>query len=152
DLFAGWLGPGTVEAAQACLRPGSAIEDQVQCTVRHGNALVNLYHGFTQPARMDRQELRLLFERGDVTLAEWIPVRVNMHALVDEAQTRVLCELFPHARLDVTAWYGGKDRACSGRHKTLDAYQIIELSYGQGERKMHRYGELLRALLSDQLA
>src|SRR5262245_42188346 len=87
DLFAGWLGPGTVEAAQVCVRPGSAIEDQVQCTIRYGDVLVNFYHGFTQPGRMDRQELRLVFERGDVTLAEWIPVRVNIHALVDEAQT-----------------------------------------------------------------
>src|SRR4029077_3393244 len=31
DLFAGWLGPGKVEAAQVCLRPGTTIEDQVHC-------------------------------------------------------------------------------------------------------------------------
>jgi len=33
--------------------------------VRYPNgALVNFYHGFTQPARFERQEFRLLFERG----------------------------------------------------------------------------------------
>jgi predicted dehydrogenase len=153
DLFAGWLGPGTVEAAQVCVRPGTAIEDQVQCTVRYGaEVLVQFYHGFTQPARLDRQELRLVFERGDVRLEEWVPVRAKIHALVDEADTRALCELFPNAHLDVTAWYAGKDRLCAGRHKPLDVYQLVELHYGRGDLKMHRYGELVRALLADQLA
>jgi predicted dehydrogenase len=73
DLFAGWLGPGEVVAAQALRRPAAdpsaRVEDQVHATVRYGNgALVNFYHGFHQPGRLDRQELRLVFERGDVTL------------------------------------------------------------------------------------
>jgi predicted dehydrogenase len=170
DLFAGWLGPGKVEAAQVSKRPGANIEDQIQCTMRYnpevrsqesgarsqkdgqGGVLVNFYHGFTQPSRMDRQELRLLFERGDVMLAEWIPVRATIHALVDEADTRTLCELFPGARLDVTTWYGGKDRACTGRHKALDVYQMVEMRSGEGDAKMHRYGDLVRSFLADQLA
>jgi predicted dehydrogenase len=153
DLFAGWLGPGRVVAAQACVRPGTRLEEQVQCTVRYGEGvLVNFYHGFTQAGRMDRQELRLVFERGDVRLEEWVPVRAAIHAVVDEEDTRALCELFPGARLDVTACYGGKDRQCAARHKRLEVYQMIEMRYGWGEQKMHRYGELLRALLADQLA
>lgn len=153
DLFAGWLGPGRVEAAQVCVRPGTTTEDQVQCTMRYGDSvLVNFYHGFTQPGRMDRQELRLVFERGDVRLAEWVPVRATIHALVDEADARTLCELFPGSRLDVTAWYAGKDRVCSGRQKALDVYQMVEMRYGQEDLKMHRYGELVRSLLADQLA
>jgi len=166
DLFAGWLGPGKVLAAQVCRRPGTTIEDQVQCTVRYdlssSNAqagqgsgqgvLVNFYHGFTQPLRMDRQELRLLFERGDVRLEEWIPVRATIHALVNEADTRTLCELFPGARLDITASYAGKDRLCSGRHKPLDIYQMVELRHGRGEQKMHRYGQMVSALFADQIA
>jgi predicted dehydrogenase len=152
DMFTGWLGPGKIEAAQVCRRPGTDIEDQVHCTVRYGDVLVNFYHGFTQPARLDRQELRLLFERGDVRLSEWVPVHATIRALVNEADTRKLCELFPGARLDVTAYYAGKDRLCSGRHKQLDVYQMIELDYGLGDLKMHRYGELLRAMFDDQVA
>ncbi len=151
DLFTGWLGSGKVEAAQVCRRPGTSIEDQVQCTVRYReDVLVNFYHGFTQPGRMDRQEMRLLFERGDVKLFEWIPVRVQIHAVVDEADTRTLCELFPGAQVDVSAWYAGKDRSCSGRHKPLDVYQMIEMKYGLGDHKMHRYSELVRSLFADQ--
>jgi hypothetical protein len=38
------------------------------------------------------------------------------------------------------------------RHKALDIYQMLELRYGQADPKMHRYGELVRSLLADQLA
>jgi predicted dehydrogenase len=155
DLFAGWLGTGRVEAAQVGVRPGSSppIEEQVQCTVRYApNVLVNYYHGFHQTGRMDRQELRLVFERGDVSLYDWVPTRVKIHAIADEAQTLALCELFPGARLDCTVAYGQKDRACQGRHKSLDVYQMLELSWGEGTVKSHRYGELLRAVMADQIA
>jgi predicted dehydrogenase len=153
DLFAAWLGAGTVEAAQVSRRPGTALEDQVQCTVRYrDDVLVNFYHGFTQPGRMDRQELRLVFERGDVKLEEWIPTRATIHAVVNEADTRVLCELFPGAQLDITTSYGKNNRLCMGRHKRLDVYQMVVMKYGHGQPKMHRYGELVRALFLDQWA
>src|SRR2546421_735123 len=120
DLFAGWLGPGRVEAAQVGVRPRTAIEEHVHCTVRYGDAArVNFYHGFHQAGRMDRQELRLVFERGDVTLHDWVPTRARIHAAVDERQTRDLCDLFPGARLEVIASYGDKDRACRGRGKEI---------------------------------
>jgi predicted dehydrogenase len=152
DLFAGWLGQGKVVCAQASTRPGSGFEDQVQCSVRYDQgAVVNFYHGFHQASRMDRQELRLVFERGDVLLEEWIPTRFRIHAIADEAQTRELCEIFPGARLDVSAVYGGQDRHCRGRQHEYDVYQMLELNGGH-EPKMHIYGDLLRALLGDQIA
>src|SRR3954451_9256999 len=74
DLFAGWLGPGRVESAQVGVRPGTAIEEHVHCTARYGDvALVNFYHGFHQTGRRDRQTLTLVFERGDITLYDWVP-------------------------------------------------------------------------------
>lgn len=155
DLFAGWLGGDEVdvESAAVGVRPGTALQDQVQCTVRYGDATrVHYYHGFHQPSRMDRQELRIVFERGDLTLEDWVPTRVRIRALVDEAQTRTLCDLFPGARLDVTAIYGGHDRACRGRGRAIDAYQRIELAAGVGPAKLPLYGQLLRALMADQAA
>ena len=38
------------------------------------------------------------------------------------------------------------------RGKPLDIYQTIELSWGDGTNKSHRYGELLRAHMADQIA
>jgi hypothetical protein len=129
------------------------MEEHVSCTLRYGDtALVNFYHGFHQTGRMDRQRLHLLFERGEVTLSEWIPTRARLHAIVDETQSRELCELFPGARLDVSASYSPKERQVRGRGEDLDVWQMIDLSYGDGTVKGHVYGELLRAMLTDQLA
>lgn len=151
DMFSGWLGPGRVVAAQRTLRPASNIEEQVNCTVRfRDGALVNFYHGFTQPGRLDRQEFRLLFERGDARLEEWVPVRARIHGLADESQTRALMDLFPGARLDTPRLYSAKERAARGRHKELDVYQIVNITYGLEIDKMSRYGELLRDMLRDQ--
>ncbi|MCX5772205.1 MAG: Gfo/Idh/MocA family oxidoreductase [Candidatus Hydrogenedentes bacterium] len=153
DMFNGWLGEGKVESAQAATRPGAPeIEDQVQCTVRYGDSvLVNFYHGFTQPGRLDRQELRLLFERGDVTLHEWVPTSARIVAVADEEQTRTLMDLFPNARLDITTGYSPKDRAARARGKPLDIYQMIEIHAGEARKKMHVYGDLLRELIDDQV-
>ncbi len=153
DLFAGWLGEGQVVAAQAETRPASAVEDQVQATVRYpGGALVNFYHGFHQPGRLDRQELRLVFEHGDVTLHEWIPTRFRIHAAVSEEQTKRLTELFPNGRLRAAQTYGGPQRQCRGRFKELDVYQLVELNGGDEHIKLHLYGDLVRALFEDQVA
>ena len=153
DLFAGWFGRGTVLAAHRGLRPGTSIEEQVQCTATYGDGvLVNFYHGFHQAGRLDRQEMRIVFERGDVTLYGWVPTKVRIHGIADEANTRKLCDLFPGAQLDVSEVYPPKDRSCQGRHKTLDVYQQLELTFGEGDPKMHRYGDLLRAMLADQIA
>lgn len=152
DLFEGWLGEGKVVSAQAYKRPGTQIEDQVSCTVLYNNVGINFYHGFTQPGQMDRQELRLLFEQGDITLYEWIPTRMHLRSLVDEAKTRALMDLFPGARLDVTTNFGGENRLMRGRHKSLDVYQQIQISYGFEQQKMHLYGDLIRLLFRDQIS
>ncbi len=151
DMFAGWLGAGDVESAGRVLRPGSGIEEQVYCTARYGGVPVNFYHGFTQAGRMDRQELRILFERGDVTLNEWIPTQAVVRTALDEAGTRELAALFPNARIDVESLYAVGERAVRARHKSYEAYQRITLTSAPAT-KMTVYGDLLRAMLTDQLA
>jgi predicted dehydrogenase len=151
DMFAGWLGAGGVESAGRILRPGSGIEEQVYCTARYGDVPVTFYHGFTQAGRMDRQELRLLFERGDVTLREWIPTQAVVRTALDEAATRALASIFPGARIDVEALYSQSERALRARHKSYEAYQRFTLTSAPAT-KMTVYGDLLRTLLVDQLA
>ncbi len=158
DMFAGWFGNGIVKAAQVVKRPNSNdIEDQVQATVEYGDEatgkkLVNFYHGFTQTGRMDRQEMRLLFERGDITLYEWVPTRLVLRCMADEETTRALTDLFPGAQLNVTANVSGKDRPLRGRHKEFDAYQQIEIRFGFDTEKQHLYSELLRLMFRDQVS
>jgi predicted dehydrogenase len=153
DMFAGWLGAGEVVAAQASRRHGTNIVDQVQCTVRYGDEIhVNFYHGFLQTGRMDRQELRLVFERGDLLLHGWVPTYARIHAIADESDTRGLCKLFPGARLDVLVPYGPKDRHCVGHGREYDVYQQFDLHWGEGREKSRLYCELLRSFMTDQVA
>ena len=151
DLFAGWLGEGEVESAGRVTRPGSGLEEQVFCTARYGKVPVNFYHGFTQAGRMDRQEMRLLFERGDVTMNEWIPTQAIVRTALDEAATKTLSEIFPGARIDVEARYEGSERSLVARHRRYEAYQRITLTSPPAV-KMTLYGELIRAMLTDQIA
>ena len=151
DMFAGWLGGGRVESAGRVLSPGSGIEEQVYCTARYGDVPVTFYHGFTRAGRIDRQELRLLFERGDVTLQEWIPTQAVVRTALDEAATRTLASIFPGARIDVEQLYAPSERTFRARHKTYDAYQRITLTSAPAT-KMTVYGDLLRTMLADQLA
>ena len=137
---------GRVESAGRVLRPGSGIEEQVYCTARYGDVPVNFYHGFTQAGRMDRQELRLLFERGDVTLREWIPTQAVVRTALDEGATRALASIFPGARIDVESLYASSERVLRARHKTYEAYQRITLT-SVPATKMTVYGDLLRAML-----
>ena len=153
DMFTGWLGPGQVVAAQRTLRPGTDdVEEQVNCTVRHGEVLVNMYHGFNQASRMDRQEFRLVFELGDISLFGWIPTRVHIRAIADESATKVLMDLFSGARLDISETYSGPGRSMRSRHRQRDVSQRIDLRWGEETEKLHRYGDLLRAMLGDQAA
>ena len=149
DMFAGWLGKGQVTSAGRVLRPGSAIEEQVFCTARYGDVPVNFYHGFTQAGRMDRQEMRLLFERGDVTLQEWVPTKAVIRTALDEQSTKALGEIFPHARIDVESLYADGERSLSARHKKYEAYQKITLTSAPSI-KMTLYGDLLRNMIEDQ--
>jgi predicted dehydrogenase len=153
DLFAGWLGGGEVVSAEVSRRDVTGLEDQAQCAVRYPHGVVvNFYHGFHQPGRLDRQECRLVFERGDVTLYDWVPTRNHIRGVADEDSMRQLCELFPAARIDVIAGYGGNDRHCRGHGKELDVYQHFELDWNEGRSKMPLYCELLRSMMADQLA
>jgi predicted dehydrogenase len=153
DLFAGWLGDGEIVAAQASRRAGTSIEDQVQCTVQYRDGVyVNFYHGFHQPGRLDRQELRIVFERGDLLLLGWVPTYARVHAIADEADTRVLCNLFAGARVDALAAYSPKDRRCVGHGNEYDVYQEFELHWGDWRQKSRTYCELLRAFMTDQVA
>jgi predicted dehydrogenase len=151
DMLSGWLGDGEVVAAHASSRP-DGCEDQVQCTVRYpGGSLFNFYHGFHQPGRLDRQELRLVFERGDLLLQGWVPTSIRIHAVANESQTRELSEILPGARIDVSTTYGPRDRAFYSHGHDHDAYQRFDLRW-DGLEKMPLYCDLLRRMMSDQVA
>jgi predicted dehydrogenase len=152
DMFEGWFGEGKVIASQKIARPGyPEIRDKFQATVLYKNALVNFYHGFDQPKALDRQEMRLQFERGEVTLYEWVPTSLKMNAICDESQLRSLQSIFPHSQIAKLESFDKKVSATGG-FKAI-AYQFkVSLQTPDTVQKTTVYGELLTSMLKDQLA
>jgi len=153
DLFEWWLGPGRVVSAQETVRPGTDIVEQVNCTTSYGNVLVNFYHGFHQAARMDRQEMRLLFERGTVRLFEWVPTQIEIDCIASEETVDTLKTLLQCIeKADAVEMYSGSDRDVTSRHKSykVDGRYLIRADFGMTKPEL--YGHVLRGLLSDQLA
>ncbi|MFW6457330.1 MAG: Gfo/Idh/MocA family protein [Planctomycetota bacterium] len=151
DMFRGWFGGGRVESAECVRRPDGGQEEQVQCTVRYrGGVLVNFYHGFHQPARLDRQQMRLVFERGDITLQGWIPVQASINGIVDRATKERLQALFPDASCQVVEKYRGEERYCKGRQKQMEVEEKIALQTPTAPDKEELYGMMLKTLIIDQ--
>ncbi len=149
DLFAGWLGKGEVIHAAQLQRPNitKKIMDRVQATVAYQKGNVNFYHGFDQPKLLDRQEMRLQFERGDITLYEWIPVKIRIHGLVDDKQSEKLMRKFPGCSV---IDHAPKTQIAHGRFKEIHFSKLITLEHGNSFEKQNRYQELLVAMIQDQ--
>lgn len=152
DMFEGWLGNGTVASAQRLERQGHAgIWDIAQCEVIYeGNAPVHFFHGFNQPRILDRQQMRLQFERGDITLEEWVPNRLVLHAACMRTECERLKGLFPGATVTVLEQWDRPQHA-RGRFRPIAFDLRIRLDTGVIQPKVAVYEGLLRAFFEDQL-
>ena len=176
DLVAFWLGAGEVVAAARSVRPpaasdgdgdGRAVEEQVMCTCRyaapgadgrprsgerHAGILFHFEHGFHQPSRMDRQELRLVFERGELRLFDWVPTHGELRAVLDEEATATVAALLPAAETRVVERYDGAARHIRGRFRPFEAAALVEIRFGLGKDKLGIYGDVVHDLAADQVA
>lgn len=152
DMFAGWLGRGEVIAAQKLSRPGHPeVWDISQCTILYpGKAPVHYYHAFNQPKVLDRQEMRLQFERGDITLHEWVPTRLVLHAVCTTEELERLKAIFPGAAIQVLEESASVQTA-RGRFKPIQYQLKILLDTGHAQSKSDVYEGLVRSMFDDQL-
>jgi len=175
DLVASWLGPGEVVAATHGLRPppaGSAsgfangsvngnggievatpVEEQAFCTCRYGDGqLFHYEHGFHQPAAIERMEIRLVFERGELRLFDWVPTRGVFRGLLDETAAAALAARLPEGRLSVLRRFAASERRMRGRFREFEANALVEITFRLGRGKQDVYGEAVRLLATDQIA
>jgi predicted dehydrogenase len=181
DLVASWLGHGEVVAAARSVRPPrpgcgnggpTAVEEQVMCTCRyapsgaasrtvdpacgdgngHAGVLFHFEHGFHQPSRMDRQEMRLVFERGELRLFDWVPTHGELRALLDDAAVAATADLLPAASVHRVDRYEGDARHVRGRFRGFDASGLVEITFTVGKDKLGIYGDVVRDLAADQIA
>lgn len=150
DMFSGWLGDGKVVSSLKLNRPGHPnVWDKYQSTVQYGNGWVNFYHGFDQPKVMDRQEMRLQFERGEITLYEWVPTRLKMTALCNQDEFDQLRTLFNGAEI-VFLERNNPPVTTRGRFKAIHYRYKIILDTGDAVKKDTLYQELVTSMFIDQ--
>lgn len=150
DMFSGWFGPGRLVHSMEFEREDTDIEvvDRVQAIVLYKNSPVNFYHGFNQPKVLDRQELRLQFDRGDITLYEWVPVKIRMHGLFTREQFARISEHFPSAHIEVHG--GGGAHQVKGKFRDIQYDALMTITAGDIADKMERYDQLVTSMLTDQ--
>jgi hypothetical protein len=153
DLIEGWLGKGELIAAQKIGRKGVKKEfwPEVQAICKYKNGLFNFYHGFHQANRMDRQELKLVFETGEVTLFEWVPSRLILKGLVSDKNKKSIEHIFKGARLEILKSYVGKEKEYKSHDTTRQADHLIILEFGDNDLKYSIYQQLLTDMFADQL-
>jgi len=151
DMFSGWLGKGTVLNALQLRRPGmeTKIVDRVQATILYDGAIVNFYHGFDQPEILDRQELRLQFERGELTLFGWIPVKMRLHGLLNKHQLEGLRQLVGDFKIVSHNEFQGPQKAL-GRFSELVFDDHVTIEAGSILEKENNYQRMLGDMIADQ--
>jgi predicted dehydrogenase len=151
DMFAGWLGEGQIIASQQLRRFGTwEVWDRVQATALYAKGLVNFYHGFDQPKLMDRQEMRLQFEKGDVSLFEWVPTRLQLNAICSESELETLQQIFPDITINKKEEFRPVHHL-RGRFKVMEAAYKIQAHTDKNIEKQTLYQQLLQDMLADQL-
>jgi len=150
DLVSYWLGEGTVLHASRFKRPRTSIVDQVSCEVQHGaQTTVNYYHGFHQTEHFDQQDFRLICERGQVIIKNWIPSDIVIHAVLSHAQIEQLATIFPDAEITTLREFTGNDRTVLRRHRPEAIDCEILLQWKDSRDKLTLYGNAVRMLMQD---
>ncbi len=152
DLFSGWLGKGEIIHSAQWQRSGTKrqIIDRVQSTVNYPPGPVTFYHGFDQPGILDRQEMRLQFERGDISLFEWVPVKLHLHGLLKTEQLETLNRMMPDCIIVQNGKPPEEHQIVRGRFKDITFDHQVSLEYGNCAEKQSRYQQLLVAMVKDQ--
>ncbi|MGN6531126.1 MAG: Gfo/Idh/MocA family protein, partial [Ginsengibacter sp.] len=151
DMFSGWLGKGVVVNSLNLKRPeDERIIDRVQATVMYKDGTVNFYHGFDQPKMLDRQEMRLLFEHGEITMYEWIPVKMKLHGLLTDKQLKYIQYITGESKLIYNGDVKTRDKKVTGRFKEIIFDKETTLESGNETDKQKTYEQLLIKMLIDQ--
>ena len=149
-------------------RAGEPSEEQVACTLRypanhalalpgeprhaHSGILFHFEHGFHQPALLERQEMRLVFERGEVCLFDWVPTHGTLRALLDDEAVTAVSALLPQATVRRSERLAGGPKRVRGRIREWAAATLVEIDFRTGGDKMAVYAQAVSDLAADQIA
>jgi predicted dehydrogenase len=152
DLF-GWLSGERAEAiaAFAYTRP-DGCRDRVWATVRYsGDVVATYHHAFTQPARFEQTTIHLACARGYAVLHGWIPTRLVVDALLDDAGLEALRH-WAGAEPEIVERYTGSATVgwALGAPYRATARARVELTLSEGKQAVYRAS--VRAGMQDFVA
>ena len=153
DFYNSLLGDGVVMDANVEVRASTTQEDRVMCTVKHPcGAIVNHYHGFDQPAVMDRTTHHMLCELGDIRVNGWIPLEIDIDAAVSDDGAQQLSDICPGAEIKVIETFAPDRGTLPSRGVPRSVTKRINLHHVPQPDKQSVYADSVRALLVDQIS
>lgn len=88
DAFAWVAGtPGQIAASQSYTRADGAT-DRVEALGRFGETAAHFYHAFDKSGQTEQTTVNLTFERGYLTLREWVPTSIELLTTVEPETLR----------------------------------------------------------------
>ncbi len=151
DLYRYWFGNAEILLAHTETRPHTGQEDRVFCMFRHENGVLSgHYHGFDQPAELDRQIHRLVFEKGDMIVRGWIPESISVHALVNDGERRMLEEIMKQP-CEIMRQFPDGMRIHRGRGNDFAASCEIKSEFAEQTDKQSLYRNAITQLVRDQI-
>jgi predicted dehydrogenase len=150
---------GVVTSAQG-FKNAAGQEDRVEALAHYGETAAHFYHGFTHSSTNEQTTARLTFERGSMTLHEWVPTQLVITAEQTADLTALLpglvtVELLPGELQRVTALLvEGKSavyRACIQAGVRDLICSIRDLDYSQSVTIQHGIESLRMAIEAESL-
>ncbi len=152
DLLRHLLGDATILSAHRLRRPNTELIDQVSCVARYGSqTAVGFYHGFTQAPPTDQQDLRLIFERGELRVLGWVFASIEIEAVLSDQQIEHLEYALPGCSVTTLERYAGGDTMVSRRHRREAVDRKVKVTWADPRDKQAIYAAAARDLLSDVL-
>lgn len=148
-------GTPTLLHAHAGRRPRNPrIVERVLATVRYGDPAagvdVTFFHGFTQANVLDRQQWRIVCERGEIRMSQWVPDTLTVEGLMDEPGAAAIAHAMGGAAIQCVLPLPGDAGRLTARHKPVAVDGRYTLDATDPRRKDELYGVALRDLLADQ--
>jgi predicted dehydrogenase len=150
DLMHYWLGMGEVKNAWQKYQLPSKRIDQVNAEVNYANgATVSFYHAFNQPVLLDKQRIKLIFERGEIDLRGWVIEHVSIKGILANTELETLEKIWPNGGQQKTEKLSEKKGMGSRRLKQKIFDWQIDFNWQNRKSKQEIYGQALKDLMHD---
>jgi predicted dehydrogenase len=154
---------GEYDWSTATIRPGYDLVDRVLAVTRFGDVPATFYHAFDKPGRIERTEFRLAYDIGYITVKGWMPVELEIEAVLDEAGVAKLQQVAARqtlslgadrstpirATLELRDPYLAEGRMTSGRFTPREVSHRVRLTLDCPEGKQAIYARTIQAGVAD---